>query len=132
MKRIKGICMVDDDEIFRFLTSEIIQQTQLVERILSFDNGREALEFLTKESANPERLPEVILLDLNMPVMDGWEFLDEYVLLLPRIGKKIVLYIVSSSISPKDILRAKTISAVSDYIIKPVTEEQVLRILQEL
>jgi hypothetical protein len=64
--------------------------------------------------------------------MDGWDFLDEYLLLKPRIGKNIVLYIVSSSISPKDILRAKTISAVSDYIIKLVTEEQVVRILQGL
>jgi CheY-like chemotaxis protein len=66
MKRIRELCLVDDDEIFRFLTCEIIQQTQLVEHILSFENGKDALEFLNRESAHAERLPEVILLDLNM------------------------------------------------------------------
>ena len=77
-----------------------------------------------------ELLPQIILLDLSMPIMDGWGFLEEYKLLILAIGKKITLYIVTSSISPHDIERAKNINAVSDYIIKPVTKEKFAGIIK--
>ncbi|MCO5949972.1 response regulator [Mucilaginibacter sp. RT5R15] len=74
-----------------------------------------------------ENLPEVILLDLNMPVMDGWEFLDEFTKVPP--AKKIIIYIVTSSIDPADVEKAKQYEAISQYIVKPVTVDNLKEIL---
>ncbi|PLB17916.1 MAG: Two-component response regulator [Flavobacteriaceae bacterium FS1-H7996/R] len=79
-----------------------------------------------------EALPDVILLDLNMPVMDGWEFLEEFISLKPKLEKKIPIYIVSSSNDPADIMKAKSISEVTDFIIKPVTEAKFVEMIQGL
>ena len=76
----------------------------------------------------PETLPEVILLDLSMPVMDGWQFLDEFTKV--KIEKKITIYIVSSSIDPMDYERAKSYNDIQNYIIKPVQTEDLKSILK--
>jgi CheY-like chemotaxis protein len=67
-----------------------------------------------------DKLPEIIFLDLNMPVMDGWEFLGEFVKIKNNFDKKISLYVVSSSIDPRDLERAKSFNLVTDYLIKPI------------
>ena len=132
MKRVDSICLVDDDDIFQFVTKRVIEQTKLVQTIRLFSNGKEAIDFLEKTHAANARMPDVILLDLNMPVMDGWEVLEAYVLLKPHLSKPITIYIVSSSISPADILRAQRISEVTDYIIKPITTEKLIDMLKSL
>lgn len=124
--------LVDDDDIFQFLTRRIIEETKLVKEIKVFSNGLRALEFLKSIQDIPEALPEIILLDLSMPIMDGWDFLEEYIMLRPFLGKKISIYIVSSSIAPSDIRRAQSISEVTDYIIKPVTVEKFEEIVRSL
>lgn len=132
MKRIKNLVLVDDDDVFVYLTKKIIEQTDLVERIKIFKNGWDAIKFIKENAGNPDLLPDIILLDLNMPIMDGWSFLEEYILLRPKFGKKITIYIVTSSISPHDIDKAKGINAVSDFIIKPVTKEKFIELLYKL
>ncbi len=132
MNKIKNLALVDDDEIFVFLTKMTIEESNIVDMVKVFRNGREAINFLNENSHDPTQLPEVLLLDLSMPVMDGWQFLEEYIVLKPRIGKKIVIYIVSSSISPDDIQKAKSINEVTDYIIKPVTKEHLVEMLKNL
>ena len=132
MKNIKNLVLVDDDDIFVYLTKKTIEQTELVENIRVFSNGKSAFEFLLENANNHDLLPEIILLDLNMPLMDGWAFLEEFVALKPNIGKQITIYIITSSISPHDIDRAKGISAVSDYLIKPVTKEKFVDLLKKL
>jgi CheY-like chemotaxis protein len=132
MKSIKNLFLVDDDEIFTFLTKRTIEETQLVDQIKIFSNGQDALEFLEKAAGNKELLPEVILLDINMPILDGWGFLEEFILLQPSIGKRITIYVVSTSISPFDLERAKNVSGVSDFIIKPITKTGLINILGSL
>ena|SRR5690606_4249567 len=132
MKSIKNILLVDDDEIFTFLTKRTIEETKLVDQIKIFGNGQDAIEFLEQSAHDKEELPEVIFLDINMPILDGWGFLEEYILLKPNLGKKITLYIISTSISPHDLERAKNISAVSDYILKPLTKEGFINLLRNL
>ena len=68
-----------------------------------------------------EALPDIIFLDINMPFMDGWQFLEEYTKIKPTLSKQIVIYVVSSSISEYDIERARNNSNVSDYFVKPIT-----------
>lgn len=132
MTHTKTITLIDDDEIFVFLTKKAIEQTNLVDLIKVFNNGLDALNFLKENKNNIDLLPEIILLDLSMPIMNGWQFLDEFAMLNPSIGKKIVIYICSSSISPDEITRAKTISEVSDYIIKPLTKDKLIDLIKNL
>ncbi|MES2560392.1 MAG: response regulator [Bacteroidota bacterium] len=132
MNRIKTLILVDDDGIFVFLTRKAIEQTKIVELVEVFENGLDALNFLKENKINIGVLPEIILLDLSMPIMDGWQFLEEYTKLNPTMGKKITIYICSSSISPDDIARAKTISEVTDYLIKPIMKDKLIDLIQQL
>jgi CheY-like chemotaxis protein len=132
MKKIKNLALIDDDDIFVFLTKKAIQNTNLVEQIRVFGNGLDAIDFLWENSGDVDSLPEIILLDLSMPIMDGWQFLDQFTILAPKINKQIIIYICSSSISPNDVLLAKKNSLVSDYIIKPITKEKLIELIKNL
>lgn len=125
------ICLIDDDEIYQFVMRKIVEglEANLVKKVLSFGDGEAAIEFITNNISNYSQLPNIILLDINMPIMDGWQFMDEYVRLKPRIGKKILIYMVSSSKNEEDIEHAKRISEISDYLVKPVTHEELKLII---
>lgn len=132
MNIVQNICLIDDDDIFHFITQKVIERTGIVKNIRVFYNGLEAIQFIESALTFKEELPDVILLDLSMPIMDGWEFLEEFIYLKPKLGKKIVIYIVTSSNDPADILKAKSISEVTDFIIKPVTESKFVEMIESL
>lgn len=132
MKEIDTLYLVDDDDTFQFIIERTITNLELVRSIKLFSNGKQAIDFLEATLGDLGQLPDVILLDLAMPIMDGWGFLENYILLKPRIGKKITIYVVSSSIDPADMQRAKAISEVTDYVVKPLTREKLAAMLQTL
>ncbi len=132
MKRIHQLTLVDDDEVFVFLAKKAIKQTNLVELVKVFDNGQEILDYLLENQENPEKLPEVMLLDLSMPVMDGWQFLNEFHKLSPKLPKKINIFICSSSISPEEIEMANKMNEVSDFIIKPINKDKMIEVIQKV
>lgn len=123
-----NVFLVDDDKLFIFLTKKTIKATEVITNIKEFGDGLEAISYLRDIAGDAEQLPDLILLDLSMPVMDGWEFLEEYMKL--QLDKKIKLYIFTSSISPHDVERAKSIGVVSDFIVKPLDKEQIVQILK--
>jgi CheY-like chemotaxis protein len=118
----KTTCIIDDDKLSIKLMSMLISKNNFCEEIVSFHNPQTALDELKSNATNPSKLPDVILLDLNMPVLDGWQFLDEFTLV--SFAKKIVVFIVSSSIDPCDLEMAKNYPIVKDYIIKPLSSEK--------
>ena len=130
MKKIKLACLVDDDPIVVFGLKKMMKLTQFCENFLVFSNGQEALDALTAIIKAKKEVPQLILLDLNMPVMDGWEFLEEFTKVDPP--KAITIYILTSSIDPRDQERAKKFSNVSKYVVKPVTIEQLEEIRNSL
>jgi CheY-like chemotaxis protein len=133
MNTINSMCLVDDDEVFTFLTKIIIEETNRVKNVRVFANGLKAMLFLEDAlEREPENIPDIILLDINMPIMDGWEFLESYLLLAPKIKKKVTIYVVSSSISYYDVEKAKSISEVTDYFIKPVTKEMFIEMFDNV
>jgi CheY-like chemotaxis protein len=119
---IKLACIIDDDEVYINLIKKVINIKKLSENLLVFKNGREALDYFTAiiENLNQNAFPEIILLDLNMPVMDGWDFLKKFTQISPHSNIKTTLYIVSSSIDPFEIEKAKSFTSVTDYLIKPI------------
>ncbi|MES2239919.1 MAG: response regulator [Bacteroidota bacterium] len=118
----KTTYIIDDDKLSIKLMSMLIAKNNFCEEIASFYNPQTALDELKSNSNNPSKLPDVILLDLNMPVLDGWQFLDEFILI--PFAKEIVVFIVSSSIDPSDLEMAKNYPIVKDYIIKPLSSEK--------
>lgn len=116
-KYSKLACVIDDDQVFLSLAKKIITVKKFCDDVLIFKSGEEALQFFK----NKKCIPDVILLDLNMPVMDGWDFLNEFNYLKKESSKKVNLYIVSSSEDPFDYDKAKATDAVHDYISKPIT-----------
>ncbi|HEU4717005.1 MAG TPA: response regulator [Bacteroidia bacterium] len=132
MKKETKLLLVDDDDVFIFITKKTIDESRLVGEVNVCANGMDAIRFLEKLLPEPEKLPDVILLDLNMPVLDGWGFLAEYETLRKKLPGKIDLYVVSSSVSPHEVERAKSFSYVSDFIVKPVTAETIGLIRERL
>ena len=88
-----------------------------------------ALSFFKDNKDNKALLPELLCLDLSMPVMDGWEFLDEFEKINIENKKDITIYICSSSISPNDLIRTKKYDTVKDFIIRPITQEKFSQIV---
>lgn len=129
MNKISSTWVIDDDEIYRFAIKLIMKRADITEKTLFFHNGKVAIDYFTENLHNPDELPDLILLDLNMPVLDGWQFLDAYELLKPQISKNITIYLVSSTIDEQDYNRAKTISCVKELIVKPLTIKDIHKIL---
>ena len=127
MKKINIACIIDDDPIFIFGTKRIMQLTNFCEGFMIFHNGKEAYENLNAIIINKEKLPDIILLDLNMPVWDGWQFLDEFIQIPNKT--EITIYIITSSVDPEDIEKAKSYDAVSNYIVKPITIDKLKELM---
>jgi len=79
VRKFKSICIIDDDSVFVFTVKKMIQKEAFSNEIIEYSNGQEALDGLGNKIDNGEDLPEVVLLDLEMPIMDGWEFLDRFI-----------------------------------------------------
>ncbi|PRZ23996.1 response regulator [Flavobacterium granuli] len=118
----KKLYIIDDDKLSVKLMSMLIKKNQTCDEVHAFFNAQSALEELEKNSNDNDKLPDGILLDLNMPVMDGWQFLDEFILF--PIKKEISIFIVTSSIDPVDIEMAKKHTFLKGYIMKPITAEK--------
>jgi CheY-like chemotaxis protein len=132
MNKNPSVCVVDDDAIYQFTIKKTIKSFNLTQKIMAFYDGEEALNFIIENLNKDEELPDVILLDINMPIMDGFQFMEEYIRIKPKLAKKITIHMVSSSVVPEDIERAKKISEISDYIIKPMTRGKIKSILENL
>ncbi|MCC4213072.1 response regulator [Leeuwenhoekiella parthenopeia] len=130
-KKFKTVCIIDDDPIFVFGATRLMKQYDFSESIVVYTNGREALDHLKPlmESKNLDTIPDLIFLDLNMPVLDGWGFLDEFTKIDPP--KIMKVYIVTSSISNFDKQKAKEYAeAVKEYVIKPITPVRLKEIIK--
>lgn len=125
-----SILLVDDDEINNFISIKLIKKALDNTNISSCLNGRFAIEELVEiQKNNPSLLPDFILLDINMPIMNGWEFLDEYKRLnLDPLGKS-KIYIISSSVFSNDINKARSYPLVKNFISKPLSVEKIKEML---
>ncbi|MBC7846502.1 MAG: response regulator [Flavobacterium sp.] len=118
----KIIWVIDDDIIYQTIINKLIQKSSVFTAHSSFINGKEAITTLNNTlEENDSYLPDIILLDINMPVMDGWEFMEEIKSIKSKIKKHILIYIVSSSIAIEDRNKSKTFPDIIGYIPKPIS-----------
>jgi CheY-like chemotaxis protein len=132
MKKFDIACVIDDDEIYTFTVKRIIANSEIAEKTLFFPNGQLALDFFTEYVHQADSLPDLILLDINMPVLDGWQFMDAFVKIHPLIQKKVTIYIVSSSIDEADLAKAKSYEQISDFIVKPISVAKLHKMVEIL
>jgi CheY-like chemotaxis protein len=116
-KEVNLVCVVDDDKAYRISLLEQLTIKGVHENLLMFPNGQPAIKFLTENSYNAEALPDVILLNLNMPIMDGWLFLEKYQKIITDLVKPIKIYVVSSSISDQKKIDALLAQGVIEAVI---------------
>ena len=123
MEKFDKILIIDDDHVNNFIFSKIIKSSGISEDVETAMNGKSALKAINDTIAAKQKLPDIIFLDINMPVMNGWQFLEKYKELPECIKEHIKLYMLSSSVSHQDLEKAKEYEDVVDYISKPLTKE---------
>jgi len=130
MKTPKLAYVVEDNPITSSITKLIIKKKLHCGRVQTYANGQRAFDQLTAVlQAGTDEVPDLILLDLNMPLMDGWEFLDAFARL--PITQKVCVFILTSSIHPDDIEKARRYKQVQGYFSKPLEDDNLAR-MQEL
>lgn len=127
-KKLECILLVDDDHDDNFFHKIVIERMDITNKIEVAQNGIEALEYLQKEN---QVIPELIFLDINMPKMNGWEFLEQYKNLSPRQKSRITIMMLSTSSNPDDLKRAREIEDVTGYQTKPLSKEMLEDILNK-
>lgn len=124
MEKGYHILLIDDDRAFNFLNEKIIEFEKFAAKISSYVDAREALEMLKSlHETNSSGFPDFIFLDINMPDMDGWEFMDKFTLLSDDVKDKCKVFILTSSLNPIDIQKSKTYAEVRGFASKPLTTE---------
>jgi len=109
----------------------MVGKDQLANKLWTFTDAEEAISYLESHCAEPENMPDIIFLDINMPIMDGWQFLSEFRMIKSRLSKLIKVYIVTSSTDPKDIEQAKEFEEVADYLVKPLNPDKLKELILE-
>lgn len=128
MSKCKKVFVVDDDKIYHFILKNLLSKNEISISSCFCENGLEALEML-KEKIRNNNLPDVIMLDINMPVMNGWQFLEEYKKLKADFNLQTPIYLITSSNDIMDINKAKTYeNEVSDYFLKPINQADLCKI----
>ncbi len=117
------VLLIDDNDIDNFINERMITTNFFSNRVIVKNSGESALNYLKENSGEEANLPQIIFLDLNMPIMDGFAFLNEYEKLPDTVKKNCKVIVLSSSISPEDINRASTNPLVVKYVNKPLNEK---------
>jgi CheY-like chemotaxis protein len=124
----KNIMLVDDDKIFNFLSEKTITSLGLANEVHFASNGKQALELLELYRLGEIQRPDVIFLDLNMPIMNGYEFIEAFVLLDIPDKHLITIVVLTSSADPKDHARAKELG-IKYYFNKPLSSEEIKNLI---
>ncbi|HWI90313.1 MAG TPA: response regulator [Flavisolibacter sp.] len=131
--KLNCVLLVDDDEPTNFLNKMVLEDIGCAETITVADSGQHALDYLAKAegpNGNPSS-PDLIFLDINMPAMNGWEFLDRYSALEKQQKANVVIVMLTTSLNPDDRSKASSLPDVSGFETKPLTPEKLQSILEK-
>ena len=122
--------LVDDDKICNFITEATLNRMGIAKEIHSALNGKEALDLINDYFTGDRAVPDVIFLDLNMPIMDGFQFIEAFKKLDYPKKEKVLIVVLTSSENPKDIVKAKKLG-IDHYMTKPLNEEKLLALFSD-
>ena len=124
MSILKKVILIDDDQVNNFVCESIIKTEKFADEVISFECAEHALLHLKQVATDcPDEFPDLIFLDINMPGMDGWSFIDEYRNLPGQLTDNCCLFMLSSAVDRKDILSAKSHKEVKEFFSKPLSPE---------
>lgn len=130
MKRLKCIMLIDDNPADNFLHTRSIRQLDCAEQVKVALNGKQALEMLTTPDESGELIaPELLFLDINMPIMNGWEFVEAYKKLPEELRSGALVLMLTTSMNPDDRSRAEDIDVIQNYATKPMHVEALRNLL---
>lgn len=124
--KFNNVFVVDDDKIYHFIIKKLLLSNNIDVKPNFFENGKVAIDEIKDKLDKGENPPDLILLDINMPVLDGWQFLEEFKKLKNFIKNEIIIYIISSSDNITDKNKAKDFQEeIKDYYLKPMTNDAI-------
>ncbi len=126
MKKLKNFLLVDDSKATNFFNKTIIEKMDCVEKVIVAENGKEALEHMRSGI-----IPEVIFLDINMPIMNGWEFISEYQKMEDECKESIIVLMLGTTLNDEDRKRAESIPEIKEFREKMLSKEIVSEILSK-
>lgn len=129
MKKLNRVLLIDDSEDDNFFHMRTLEKQEVALQIDVAYDGEEALEMLTKWRQDGEQIPELIFLDINMPGMDGWEFLATYKDLPAVFQENVVVIMLTTSLNPEDRAKADAVAAVKEFLNKPLDTTRLQDIL---
>ncbi|MEQ9307958.1 MAG: response regulator [Balneolaceae bacterium] len=131
MSNKRSICIIDDDKVYTFGIKKIINNHLPGNTVTTYENGKLALERLREMNEAEEAMPDFILLDIDMPEMNGWDFLKEFDELRKSIKKKVEIFVISSRIESnnENLYQVEWDDKVSKFIPKPINIERLKEIL---
>jgi CheY-like chemotaxis protein len=123
-----NLLVIDDDDINIFIIKKIVSKTGYDVDMVAKNNGQLAINYLATLENEPEKFPHLMLIDINMPILNGWEFLEAYDQL--KLKAKADMYMLSSSVYENDIEKAKTYKKIKGFISKPLSIERLSELLK--
>ena len=129
---INLVLLVDDNDTDNFISKRIIEITKFAKRVEVKNSGKSALQYIEKEQNNPRNLPDIIFLDINMPIVDGFVFLFEFEMFPDAVKEKCKIVILSSSNNKRDIAKIVDNDFVIKFITKPLTEKALQEVKAQL
>ncbi|HWW40672.1 MULTISPECIES: response regulator [Pedobacter] len=125
-----NLLVIDDDDINIFIIKKIVEKTGFAVNMVSKSNGQLAIDYLVQVLKDDEPFPQLMLIDINMPVLNGWEFIEAYERM--DVSKRSDLYMLSSSVYENDIEKAKTYKIVKGFISKPLSIDRLIELLKAI